>query len=154
MRKGAGLSMVFLLVAPLAWSDMRVSAPPLSDTELADLRGGFVLDNLEIAIGLEQVVAVNGDTLVVNRLQIPDLNRPVSNAWSSQMETVLSANVPGLQGLELVSGAAGNGGWMTVIQNSLNSTVIQNTRQLNIELNNLGGAYRLPRDSGLPLILP
>lgn len=43
---------------------------------------------------------------------------------------------------------------MTVIQNSLNSTVIQNTRQLNIELNNLGGVYRLPRDSGLPLILP
>jgi len=153
-RFGSGLSMLLLLAAPLASADLNVSAPPLSEHELSSLRGGFVLDNLEIAIGLEQIVAVNGDTLVINRLQIPDLNRPLSNAWNSQMETVLSANVPGLQGLELVSGAAGSGGWMTVIQNSLNSTVIQNTRQLNIELNNLGGAYRLPRDSGLPLILP
>lgn len=154
MRFGSGLSMLLLLAAPLASAELNVSVPPLSEHELASLRGGFVLDNLEIAIGLEQIVAVNGYTLVINRLQIPDLNRPLSNAWNSQMETVLSANVPGLQGLELVSGAAGAGGWMTVIQNSLNSTVIQNTRQLNIELNNLGGAYRLPRDSGLPLILP
>ena len=154
MRIGPGLSMLLLLAAPLASAELKVSVPPLSEMELASLRGGFVLDNLEIAIGLEQVVAVNGDTLVINRLQVPDLNRPLSNAWNSQMETVLSANVPGLQGLELASGAAGAGGWMTVIQNSLNSTVIQNTRQLNIELNNLGGAYRLPRDSGLPLILP
>lgn len=154
MRFCSGLSMLLLLAAPLASAELKVSAPPLSEHELASLRGGFVLDNLEIAIGLEQIVAVNGDTLVINRLQIPDLNRPLSNAWNSQMETVLSANVPGLQGLELVSGAAGAGGWMTVIQNSLDSTVIQNVRQLNIEFNNLGGAYRLPRDPGLPLILP
>ena len=41
---------------------------------------------------------------------------------------------------------------MTVIQNSLNGTTIQNIRQLNIELNNLGGAYRLPRDFSLPML--
>jgi len=41
---------------------------------------------------------------------------------------------------------------MTVLQNSLNSATIQQIRQLDIELNNLGGAYRLPRDAGLPLL--
>jgi hypothetical protein len=39
---------------------------------------------------------------------------------------------------------AGPNGWMTVVQNSLDSTVIQNMHQLNIELNNLGVGHQFP----------
>jgi hypothetical protein len=39
---------------------------------------------------------------------------------------------------------AGPSGWMTVVQNSLDSTVIQNMHQLNIELNNLGAGNQFP----------
>ncbi|AOY90358.1 hypothetical protein BKP64_17535 [Marinobacter salinus] len=117
----------------------------LTNDELASLRGGFMLDNLEISIGLEQVVSVNGETLAINRLTIPNLNQMVSGqAIPHQMETVLGIISPGNSGQALISATAGDSGWMTLIQNNLDSTVIQNARQLNIELNNLGSGYRLP----------
>lgn len=117
----------------------------LTNGELASLRGGFMLDNLEISIGLEQVVSVNGETLAINRLTIPNLNQMVSGqAIPHQIETVLGIISPGNNGQALISATAGDSGWMTLIQNNLDSTVIQNARQLNIELNNLGSGYRLP----------
>jgi hypothetical protein len=61
------------------------------------------------------------------------------------MQTVLeviSANRSG--GARVSSNMAGSNGWMTVVQNSLDNTVIQNLHQLNIELNNLGAGTRFP----------
>jgi hypothetical protein len=128
-------------------------APALSDNELAGQRGGFSLDNLEISIGLEQVVSVNGETLAINRLTIPNLNQMVSGkAMPHQMETVLSIINSGQNGHTLVSAASNGGGWMTLIQNDLNGSVIQNARQLNIELNNLGAGYRMPDNLRAPIL--
>jgi len=133
-------------------AEMRLSESPLSDAELAELRGGFFLDGLEIAIGLEQVVAVNGETQVINHLRIPNLNqRLTGDGLSLQMESLVAQSI-GSDGLRLTTGAAGNGGWMTVLQNSLNSVTIQQIRQLDIELNNIGNVYRLPQDAGLPML--
>jgi len=104
------------------------------------------MDNLEISIGLEQIVGINGDTLVINRLTIPNLNQTVNDRLvDHQMETVLeviSADRSG--GARVLSNMAGPNGWMTVIQNNLDSTVIQNMHQLNIELNNLGVGNQFP----------
>lgn len=153
MDKRLGLLVALLFSVGTVQAELSVAEQPLNDAELAELRGGFVLDGLEIAIGLEQIVAVNGETLVINRLNIPNLNQVVnSDRLLSQMESVLSVQGAGSEGLALASGAVGDSGWMTVIQNSLNSSTIQQIRQLNIELNNFGGAYRLPRDFGLPLL--
>jgi len=130
-------------------------APALSDMELASLRGGFFLGNLEISIGLEQVVSLNGETLAINRLTIPNLNQ-ISNgqAIPHTVETLISNLDAGETGGEaLVSTATANGGWVTVIQNSLNGTAIQNSRQLNIQMNNLGAALnRIPEDMRDPVL--
>ncbi|MEP1215326.1 MAG: hypothetical protein ABJM11_18755 [Marinobacter sp.] len=132
--------------APAGQAELTLGVKPLSDPELADYRGGFLTDSLEISIGLEQVVSIDGDTLVINRLTIPNLNQAVNNRLvDHQTETVLeviSANRSG--GARVSSNMAGPGGWMTVVQNSLDSTVIQNMHQLNIELNNLGVGNQLP----------
>lgn len=142
-----------LMSATSLQAEMRLTEAPLSDAELAQLRGGFVVDGLEIAIGLEQVVAINGETQVVNHLRIPNLNQQLANdRLLQQMETVLVAQGAASEGVRLMSGVAGNGGWITILQNSLDSTTIQNIRQLDIELKNVGGAYRFPRDPGLPLL--
>lgn len=135
----------FATSSPVAMAELNLSAEPLEDTELSELRGGFQMDNLEIAIGLEQIVAVNGETMVVNRLTIPNLNQVVSGRGvDHQFETVLEMVGPN-QGRALVSGnMGGSDGWMTLVQNSLDSTVIQNIHQLNIELNNLGGGNPFP----------
>jgi hypothetical protein len=141
------------LLASTGYAEWRLPVPALDDRELDQLRGGFVMDNIEISIGLEQVLSVNGETLVVNRLVIPDLNQSMSaDTLTHQLETV-QGNWTAADG-QLTVGhlVADSGGWMSVIQNSLNGTTIQNVRQLNIELNNLGGAYRLPRDFDLPML--
>ena len=133
-------------VAPSVQAELELGVMPLSDPELSEYRGGFLMDNLEISIGLEQVVGINGDTLVINRLTIPNLNQPVNDRLlDHQMETVLevvSANRN--DGARVASQMAGPNGWMTVVQNGLDSTVIQNMHQLNIELNNLGVGNQFP----------
>ncbi|HEY9119397.1 MAG TPA: hypothetical protein VIN33_06545 [Marinobacter sp.] len=130
----------FATISPSVQAELRLGVEPLSDPELSEYRGGFLMDNLEISIGLEQIVGINGDTLVVNRLTIPNLNQTVSDGLvNHKTETVLeviSANRSG--GARVSSEMSGPGGWMTVVQNNLDSTVIQNMHQLNIELNNLG----------------
>lgn len=152
MNRKTGFLVALLLAGPVH-AELKLPVQPLADPELAQLRGGFVLDGLEISIGLEQIVAVNGETLVVNRLNIPDLNQSLgTDQLVQQMESVITDSGVGGPDLSLATGASGNGGWMTVIQNSLDSTTIQQIRQLDIELNNLSGAYRFPRDSGLPLL--
>tara|TARA_B100002019_G_scaffold282547_1_gene287900 strand:- start:419 stop:910 length:492 start_codon:yes stop_codon:yes gene_type:complete len=142
---------VFGLVAGLVAGALPVNAEslsvaqPLTDVELAAQRGGFVLDNFEISIGLEQVISVNGDTLAVNRLTIPNLNQMGNESVvPHQVQSMLSLVDATPNGQALVSASSGSGGWLTLIQNDLNGTVIQNARQLNIELRNLGAGYRLP----------
>lgn len=127
-------------------AELTLGVEPLTDPELAEYRGGFLMDNLEISIGLEQIVGINGDTMVINRLTIPNLNQAVSDRLvDHHTETVLeviSANQSG--GARVSSNMAGPNGWMTVIQNNLDSTVIQNMHQLNIELSNLGAGNQFP----------
>lgn len=125
---------------------------PLADQELDQLRGGFFQEGLEISIGLDQIVSVNGQHMVVNRLTIPNLNqRTAGRAVEHQLETVLQVVQPESTGsgarVETSLGGAGQG-WTTIIQNSLNSTVIRNIHQLNIELNNLGARHQVPQGLG------
>ena len=104
------------------------------------------MDSLEISIGLEQIVGINGDTLVINRLTIPNLNQTVNNRQvDHQLETVLEVISADRSGsARAFSNMGGPNGWMTVVQNNLDSTVIQNMHQLNIELNNLGVGNQFP----------
>ncbi|WP_328185203.1 hypothetical protein [Marinobacter sp. OP 3.4] len=124
---------------------------PLADEELDQLRGGFLQDGLEIAIGLDQIVSIDGQEMIVNRLTIPNLNQQMrGRGVDHTVETVVQILKPDSSGGSRVATNLGNGtdGWTTVIQNTLNDTVIQNIHQLNIELNNLGDRYRVPQHLG------
>ncbi|MGM0569802.1 hypothetical protein [Marinobacter sp.] len=129
---------------------LNLAGPALADEELDRLRGGFFQDGLEISIGLDQIVAVNGQELIVNRLTIPNLNQKVRGDVAHHMETVVQVMQPDQPaGARVAVGpGAGGGGWTTVIQNSLNSTVIQNIQRLNIELNNLAAHQQVPLHLG------
>lgn len=126
----------------------------LSDAELASLRGGFLLNNLEISIGLEQVVSLNGETFAINRLTIPNMNQVVNGQLLQHTVETHVANLDDdVSGQSLVSTISDGGGWIMVIQNSLNETTIQNSRQLNIQIDNLGAALnRLPEDMREPML--
>ena len=140
------LALSFAAISPSVQAELTLGVEPLSDPELADYRGGFLMDSLEISIGLEQIVGINGDTLVINSLTIPNLNQTVNNRQvDHQLETVLEVISADRSGSARVfSNMGGPNGWMTVVQNNLDSTVIQNMHQLNIELNNLGVGNQFP----------
>lgn len=138
----------FAALSPSAQAELTLGVEPLSDPVLSEYRGGFLMGNMEISIGLEQVVGINGDTRIINRLSIPNLNQAVNGGRvDHRMETVfevVSANRmdgamnSAMDGTRVSSNLVGSNGWMTVIQNNLDSTVIQNMHKLNIELSNLG----------------
>ncbi|WP_139214309.1 hypothetical protein [Marinobacter zhejiangensis] len=145
VTRGVLLGAVLVLSPPVhsdsvAWPDM------LSDQELAQLRGGFMLGDLEIFIGLEQVVAINGENLVLTRLTIPDLNQQFDpGELADVLETSLTVPESSLPaGLVIATDVIDNGGILTRVQNSLDETVIQTLRQLNIEFNNLNAARFRP----------
>ncbi|WP_323751606.1 hypothetical protein [Marinobacter sp.] len=145
----AGMNVVTLTTQ----ADTVFMTEPLTDSELAAQRGGFLLDNLEISIGLEQIISVNGETLAVNRLTIPNLNQAGNGGGvPHELETMIGMVNSGVNGQALVAASSTPGGWMTLIQNDLNGSVIQNARLLNIELNNLGSGYRLPDQVQAPIL--
>lgn len=156
-RIAVGWTLLMGLAPPLTAGSLAIEVAPMSDPELASQRGGFMLGNLEIAIGLEQVIAIDGESLVINRLNIPNLNQVIDDrGLEHEFETVLQVAAAGQGSTTVVSGGFGSGaGWLSQVQNSLDSTVIQNIQQLNIELNNLGRGQQLPLQLGdqlLPLL--
>lgn len=136
------------LSAGSAPTELALAEPELPDDVLEQQRGGFLVGNLEISIGLEQVVAVNGETVAVSRLHIPNLNQHSGiPEIDQQLETALTLATPDLPpGTVVDTSLINNSGILTRIQNSLNDTVIQNMRHLNIELNNFDPNQRLPGD--------
>ena len=116
----------------------------LTDAELAQRRGGFILDRFEIAIGLEQRVSVNGDLQVINSWRIPDIGDVRRYTQALESMPVLQDIGGGGEGARITSGVLDSGSWLTLIQNNVDGAVIQNMQQLNIELNNLGQNRRLP----------
>lgn len=175
---GIGVPGVSLALERLPFSD------PLKDVVLEQQRGGFRIGNLEISIGLEQVVAINGDIQIINRLLIPNLNQPIQEGLVEQRVEVAEANAtqittpaPSLQSekpsapvtptpstggpaitvapqpVVVAATELRNGGWITQIQNSVDQTMIQNIRSLNIKLNNVGlPSVNLPEVSGSHLL--
>lgn len=130
------------------------TSPLLDSAALDQQRGGFSLGGLEISIGLEQVVAVNGETLIINRLTIPNLNQQISKDLAQQyfeVAQITTAN-QGVMPALVTSNLLLEGGWFTRIQNSLDQTVIQNIRSLNIELNNVGLPNNLPSNLLAPYL--
>lgn len=150
-----GCVLMLCLAPPLTAATLDPGVKPMNDPELAAHRGGFMLGNLEIAIGLEQIIAIDGESLVINRLNIPNLNQVVGDrGLQHKLETVLQVSAPGQGGTTIVSSSFGSG-WLSQIQNSLDNTVIQNIQQLNIELNNIGSGQPSPFQLGdqlLPLL--
>ncbi|ENO15809.1 hypothetical protein J057_10671 [Marinobacter nanhaiticus D15-8W] len=136
----------------------------MDEPALDQQRGGFRLGHMEIEIGLEQVVAIDGQIEIINRLLIPNLNRPLSEGPVEQhierVEVARIVTAPSTGGTPTVTTPADvagavisatelrNGSWVTRIQNDMNERVIQNIRSLNIKLDNVGRAGRLSERFG------
>lgn len=111
------------------------------DSELADMRGGFITgDGLDIRFGLEQIVLVDGTVQSRTSLNLSSALTQSASATPQQIDQnklVLlvqngANNTLPPEVLERYSA-----GLMTVIQNSADMQTIQNLTVLNIGVSNL-----------------
>jgi hypothetical protein len=123
---------------PFTAAQFRPSEAVAPDT-LDGYRGGFITDNgLEVSLGIERIVTINGDIAERSELQFGDLGRLTSGAstLSAQAAGQLSLIRNGADGLAVQLGAAGLGA--TVIQNSLNNQMINQATIINASVNAQG----------------
>nr|WP_231366538.1 MULTISPECIES: hypothetical protein [unclassified Thioalkalivibrio] len=109
----------------------------VADAVLAEQRGGFFgRDGLQIAIGLEQITALNGEILHQTTLHpLGTLGAATSHPSAGRI-TILNATA-GLPAQTFVSETASGQGWVTTIQNQLDGQAIQHQTILQLELRNL-----------------
>lgn len=107
--------------------------PPLDPAGLDALRGGYALpDGLVIGFGLERTVAVNGQTVVTQRVDIPDLAR-ITDAQARQLADLANGRTVQVGGSTTITPGVGT----LVIQNALDGQQIQAMTSLHTTVNTL-----------------
>jgi len=114
-------------------------AAPVTEAALDQVRGGFDIPELHIAVRLERAVYVNGEEIVRLAADIPD----VVHMTTAQADTLAHA-AGGLliqSGPENAFNAVELGPASTVIQNTLSDQSLMALTTLNVEVNSLA-AFR------------
>lgn len=107
-----------------AGSDFIATLSPVSDEELADLRGGFVLPNgINIDFSIEKIVAINGVVTFASTFDLPE-------------NISLAQNGLGNVAPELTGPILGS-----VVQNNLDDQMISTLNTINIALSNIKNAF-------------
>jgi hypothetical protein len=133
------------LLAPVLFAVLVLAAPaparaqdallgdPLPPERLDDLRGGYALPGgLSIAFGLERTVAINGELVVAQRIDIPDLSRMTAEQ-AQQLAALAQGQTLQVGGATTVTPGIGT----LVIQNALDGQQIQATTTLHTAVNTL-----------------
>lgn len=112
--------------------------PIVPDEELSELRGGFIsADGLEINVGLEQLVMIDGSLKTQFRLNLSGLSRKPDQAQaaSTDQSKLLQFIQTGDKNLVTPDVPANfSAGALTIIQNSLDAQVIQNLTLLRVDV--------------------
>lgn len=132
--------------------------PIVADQELAKLRGGFITaDGLNINIGLEQLVMIDGTVKTHYNLDLsglgPTPNR--SNPAAAEQNKLVQIVQNGEHNLVTPDVPANfGGGALTVIQNSLDTQLIQNFTVLHVDVSGISQirTNALGRSIGMELV--
>ena len=116
--------------------------PKIPDRELSELRGGFITaDGLNINIGLEQLVMIDGTTK--SRINfnlsggVQAASTGAGSAPSNQSKNINFVQNGGNNFVTPDVPANFAGGALTIIQNSQDSKLIQNFTMLNVDVSGL-----------------
>lgn len=113
-------AMLLLAFAPAAASEE--GWEPVPAEVLDEARGGFITPGgLEVSLGIERVVSINGDIVARTSLQIADI-RAMTNAEALSAQEALAATTLVQNGVGNIF--TGNGISGTFIQNSLSDQII------------------------------
>ncbi|HEY4582766.1 MAG TPA: hypothetical protein VIG88_07880 [Lysobacter sp.] len=108
--------------------------PALDPGELDALRGGYQLPGgLAVGFGLERLVAVNGEVVVAQRVDIPDL-AAITPDQARQLASLTDGRTIQVGGATTITPGIGT----VVIQNALDDQRIQALTGLHVDVNTLG----------------
>jgi hypothetical protein len=141
--RAAGLVLTCLCLPACAAANDTSPWVPVDSATLDDARGGFLAPSgLEVSLGIERLVSLNGEVVARTQLTIPDVGKlDVQQAREAQQ--ALSAinlvrndgNASGQMALPVhIASTAG----ATLIQNSLNGQQIDSRTVINSSVNTLG----------------
>ncbi|TZF89882.1 hypothetical protein [Cognatilysobacter lacus] len=106
---------------------------PLPIERLDEMRGGYSLPGgLSIAFGLERAVAINGELVVFQHVDIPDLSRMTPDQ-AQQLASLAHGQTIQVGGATTLNPGMGT----LIIQNALDGQSIQATTTLNTSVNTL-----------------
>ena len=126
----------------------------VSDAELAEMRGGFNAGGLNISFGIDVLSMIDGVPVIAYSFTDADL--PGSPVVPGGLEHIVANH--GLQnfirvgpGNEIISSFSGFEGILTVIQNTLDNTLIQHFSIVTIDISNFNPALYQLQNSNLSL---
>jgi hypothetical protein len=127
-RTSLTAAMLAILFAPAAQAEATDGLAPMSEAELASAYGGFILpDGMNINIGIEDQISVNGVPVSVSQLATGPLT--TIKALPS-----VSAQIQNVNGLVSILQLAAGG--TTVISNSASNLSIDQLRTITIDVAN------------------
>jgi hypothetical protein len=128
----------------------------VSDAELAEMRGGFNAGGLNISFGVDVLTMIDGVPVIA--YSFTDANLPGAPVVPGGLQHIV-ANY-GLQniirvgpGNEIISSFSGFEGVLTVIQNTLDNTLIQHLSTITIDINNFNPALHQMHNLSLNISL-
>ena len=128
------------VLSPPARADAGEGWTPVDAGVLDKMRGGFItVTGLEVSLGIERLVTLNGNVVAHTRLEIADVARLTEQQARQAHEVLSSVNVvqSGHDNMAAqASGLAANGA--TLVQNSLNGQQIDTRTVINSSVNSSG----------------
>jgi hypothetical protein len=132
---------VWLALAGYAAPALAASGPgddwtPVKDEQLEQTRGGFTTANgLQVSLGIERLVAINGELVARTRVDISDLNHMSDEQLRQTRDALSSVKLIQNGGANIYQASDSAHGGGVVIQNTLNDQSIQSQTVISSTVN-------------------
>jgi hypothetical protein len=133
---------VWLALAGYAAPALAASEPgddwtPVKDEQLEQMRGGFTTGSgLQVSLGIERLVAINGELVARTRVDISDLNHMSEEQLRQTRDALSSVKLIQNGGDNIYqAGDSAHRGGGVVIQNTLNDQLIQSQTVISSTVN-------------------
>lgn len=120
----------------------------VSEQSLDRVRGGFLVDGLNISFGIERAVYVNGSLVTSTSFNVSDLGR-ITGGRAPAFDASTIALIQNGAGNTVTAAPIPSGAIGTIVQNTLDGQKIQNVTVINATTNSLGVLRGLNLQSSL-----
>ena len=118
---------LFAIRPSMAHADALKDVTPLKETEMSQLCGGFSLNGLNLNVGIDNLVSLNGNTIATSNIT---LNGNTVSTSTTGNVSVVGAN-GGTTNVQMPNMTT------TIITNTSNNVTLNQTRTISVDMTNL-----------------